>query len=165
MQSSNSQVNNPYTQLPLPSKRKWKLGATFFSLLSIAGGLAVNNHLNPPTSAQTIPLNGGTTSTGTGTSGTGTSGTGSAKPDKTVSSDPIQYQFGTVQLSVTRKAGKISAIDVGSSTASAGRDQAFPYLVQYAIKAQGVSFGDLSGATYTSEAFKQALTSAISKLG
>ena len=160
MQSSNSQVNNPYTQLPLPSKRKWKLGATFFSLLSIAGGLAVNNHLNPPTSAQTIPLNGGTTSTGTVTSGTG-----SAKADKTVSSDPIQYQFGTVQLSVTRKAGKISAIDVGSSTASAGRDQAFPYLVQYAIKAQGVSFGDLSGATYTSEAFKQALTSAISKLG
>jgi uncharacterized protein with FMN-binding domain len=162
LQSSNSQGNNPYTQLPLPSKRKWKLGATFFSLLSIAGGLAVNNHLNPPSSAQTIPLGGGTTGTGTGT---GTTGTGSGKADKTVSSDPIQYQFGTVQLSVTRKSGKISAIDIGSSTASAGRDQAFPYLVQYAIKAQGVSFGDLSGATYTSEAFKQALTSAISKLG
>jgi uncharacterized protein with FMN-binding domain len=160
LQSSNSQGHNPYTQLPLPSKRKWKLGATFFSLLSIAGGLAVNNHLNPPSSTATVALNGGTTSTGTGTSGTG-----SAKADKTVSSDPIQYQFGTVQLSVTRKSGKISAIDIGSSTASAGRDQAFPYLVQYAIKAQGVSFGDLSGATYTSEAFKQALTSAISKLG
>ena len=160
MQSSNSQANNPYTQSPLPSKRKWKLGATFFGLLSVVGGLAVNNHLNPPTSAQTIPLGGG--STGTGTTGTGT---GSSKADKTVSSDPVQYQFGTIQLSVTRKGGKISAIDIGSSTASAGRDQAFPYLVQYAIKAQGVSFGDLSGATYTSEAFKQALSSAITKLG
>jgi uncharacterized protein with FMN-binding domain len=155
LQSSNLEASSPYTQSPLPSKRKWKLGATFFSLLSIAGGLAVNNHLNPPSSTATVALNGGTGSTGSTTT----------KPDKTVTSDAIQYQYGTVQLSVIRKAGKISAIDVGNSGATAGRDQAFPYLVQYAIKAQGVSFGDLSGATYTSEAFKQALTSAISKLG
>jgi hypothetical protein len=136
----------------LPSKRKWKVGATFFSLLSIAGGLAVNNYLNPPTAATPISTIG---------SGKG----GATKPDKTVSSDPIPYQFGTIQLSVTRKGGKISAVDVGQSTASNGRDQAFPYLVQYAIKAQGTNFANISGATYTTDAFKQALTGAIKKLG
>lgn len=85
--------------------------------------------------------------------------------DKTVTSDPIQYQFGTIELTVTRKAGQISAIDIGQSTATNGREQAFPYLVDYAIKAQGANFANLGGATYTTDAFKQALTNAISKLG
>ena len=150
MQSSN-QPGSPYTEAVLPSKRKWKAGAAFFSLLSIAGGLAVNNYLNPPT-ATTIakPISSGTTS---------------SKPDKTVTSTDIPYQFGDVQLTVTRKAGKISAIDIGQSSANNGREAAFPILVQEAIKAQGSNFGNLSGATYTTAAFKAALDSAVSKLG
>ena len=147
MQSSNG--NSPYTDAVLPSKRKWKAGAAFFSLLSIAGGLAVNNYLNPPSSSSTVAIGAGS----------------STPPDKTVTSDDIPYEFGDVQITVTRKAGKISAIEVGSSTATAGREQAFPYLVQYAIQAQGTNFANLSGATYTTDAFKSALTSAISKLG
>jgi uncharacterized protein with FMN-binding domain len=136
----------------LPSKRKWKAGAAFFSLLSIVGGLAVNNYLNPPTAAtSTTTISGGKV--------------GATKPDKTVTSAAIPYQFGTIQLSVTRKSGKISAIDVGQSSASNGRDQAFPYLVQYAVKAQGTNFANIGGATYTTDAFKQALSSAIKKLG
>ena len=149
LQSSNG---SPYTDAVLPSKRKWKAGAAFFSLLSIAGGLAVNNYLNPPTTTSSIS---------TKTIGTGSS----TPPDKTVTSDDIPYQYGDVQITVTRKAGKISAIDVGTSTASAGREQAYPYLVADAIKAQGTNFANLSGATYTTDAFKAALTSAIAKLG
>lgn len=125
------------------------MGAALFSLFSIAGGFAVNAYLNPPTTTSTIGSGGGT----------------KLPADKTVTSDAIAYQYGTVQLAVTRKAGKISAIDVGQSGATAGRDQAFPYLVDYAIKAQGTNFANLGGATYTTDAFKQALTSAISKLG
>jgi len=151
LQSSNG---SPYTEATLPSKRKWKFGATVFSLLSIAGGLAVNNYLNAPSSTTTaMPI-----STGTSTAAT-------TKPDKTVTSDPVPYQYGTVELTVTRKAGKISAIDIGTSTASAGREQAYPYLVQYALKAQGTNFANLSGATFTTDTFKQALDNAIAKLG
>jgi uncharacterized protein with FMN-binding domain len=150
--SSNQPNGSPYTEAALPSKRKWKLGATVFSLLSIAGGLLVNNHLNPPTTA-TIAT---PTSTKTGAA---------TKPDTTVTSDPIPYQFGTIEISVTRKAGKLSAIDIGTSTATNGRQQAFPFLVQYAIKAQGTNFANLGGATYTTDAFKAALDSAITKLG
>ena len=150
MQSSN-QPGSPYTEAVLPNKRKWKAGAAFFSLLSIAGGLAVNNYLNPPTATTIAKLI--------------SSGTTSSKPDKTVTSTDIPYQFGDVQLTVTRKAGKISAIDIGQSSANNGREAAFPILVQEAIKAQGSNFGNLSGATYTTAAFKAALDSAVSKLG
>ena len=148
MQSSNG--DSPYTTAILPSKRPWKVGAAVFSLFSIAGGFGVNAYLNPPTAATTAT----TVSSGSTT-----------PPDKTVTSDPVPYQFGTIELTVTRKAGKISAIDIGQSTATNGREQAFPYLVQYAVAAQGTNFSNLGGATYTTDAFKQALTSAISKLG
>jgi uncharacterized protein with FMN-binding domain len=145
LQSSNDQAS-PYTEVALPTKRNWKLGAAVFSLMSIAGGLAMNNYLNPPSDTVTI---GGET----------------ASAEKTVTSDQIPYEFGYVELSVTRKDGKISAIDVGTSTATDGREQAFPYLVDYAIQAQGTNFANLSGATYTTDAFKAALSNAISKLG
>jgi uncharacterized protein with FMN-binding domain len=73
------------------------------------------------------------------------------------------YQFGTVQLSVTKANGKITAIGLVQATATHGREQAFSYLVNYAIQAQGTSFSNISGATYTTDAFKQALSSALGK--
>jgi uncharacterized protein with FMN-binding domain len=82
----------------------------------------------------------------------------------TVSGDPVQYRFGVIQLEVVRTNEKISAVNLVQATATAGREQAFSYLQQYAIDSQGSNFGNLSGATYTTDAFKQALDSAISKL-
>ena len=115
-------------------------------IASVAGGIGVNAILNPPTSSNTV--SGPTT-----------------EPDKTVTSDRIPYEFGYVELTVTKSAGKISAIDVGTSTATDGRQQAYPLLVDEAIRAQGTQFGNLGGATYTVDAFKQALDNAIAKLG
>jgi len=68
-----------------------------------------------------------------------------------------------VQLIVTKTNGAISAIDYGNSSATNGRQGAFPYLVQYAIQANGTNFGNLSGATFTTQAFQQALNNALSK--
>jgi uncharacterized protein with FMN-binding domain len=78
--------------------------------------------------------------------------------------DAVEYQFGTVQLSVTTENSKITAVDLVQAGATAGREQAFSYLVTDAISANGTNFANLSGATYTTDAFKQALQSAISKL-
>lgn len=78
--------------------------------------------------------------------------------------DAIGYRFGTVQLKVTETNGKIAAIDLVQSSATAGREQAFSYLVSDAISANGISFSNISGATFTTDAFKQALSSALSKL-
>ena len=81
----------------------------------------------------------------------------------TKTSSAFQYRYGTIQISVTKSNGKITAIDVGSSGATGGRQAAFPYLVQYAIAANGSNFGNLSGATFTSETFKQALAEVLTK--
>jgi uncharacterized protein with FMN-binding domain len=87
------------------------------------------------------------------------SGTGSA------TSNSYESGFGPVQLKVTEEAGKITAIDLVQAQATGGREQAFSYLVQEALSANGASFSNISGATYTTEAFKSALNDAISKIG
>jgi hypothetical protein len=117
-----------------------------FGIASVAGGFAVNTILNPAATSSTV--------------------SGSAvEPDLTVTSDQIPYEFGYVELTVTKSGGKLAAIDIGGSTATDGRQQAYPILVDEALKAQGTSFGNLGGATYTTDAFKKALDNAIAKLG
>lgn len=116
------------------------------AVVAVAGGLVLTNHYS-------------------GGSAPSISATTTAAVSGTATSDAIPYQFGQVQLSVTEVKGKITAIDPGTSSATAGREAAFSYLVQDAITAQGTNFGNVSGATYTTDAFKQALSSALSKLG
>ena len=148
------QSSNPYTAKPVKAQSRW-IGSTLAIIaVSIGGAWAIDNHLNPPAAAITQqPLPSGTATATTGT-----------KADMTVTGAAVQYQFGVIQLEVVRQAGKISAVNVVQGTASAGRDAAFSYLQQYAVSAQGSNFANVSGATYTTDAFKQALDSAISKL-
>ena len=75
----------------------------------------------------------------------------------------IQYRFGTIQVAVTKAGGKITAVTLLQQGATGGRQAAFTYLVELAIQANGTSFGNLSGATYTVDAFKQSLESALAK--
>lgn len=75
----------------------------------------------------------------------------------------ISYRFGVIQVSITEDNGKITAVNLVQGTATHGRESAFPYLQQYALSAQGSSFANMSGATYTTDAFKQAVDSALSK--
>jgi len=110
---------------------------------------------------------GGTSSGGTtdpGTSGGSTSGgstSGSASVTKT--GDAVAYRFGTIQVQVTEVSGKITDITLLQAGATGGRSAAFSYLVDYAIQAQGSNFGNISGATYTTDAFVQSLDSALAQ--
>ena len=152
------------------SKRKnWWPSTIALAIISIVGALGINQKLAAD-SANAFgggALAGGTTggtSTGTGTGTTPSTPAPATNTTKTATGDPIYYQFGTIQVKVKQVNGKLTTITYLQDQASAGRAQAFPYLVQYAIKANGTNFGNLSGATYTTEAFKQALDSATSKL-
>ncbi len=110
---------------------------------------------------------GGTTDPGTSggsTSGGSTSGgstSGSASVTKT--GDAIRYRFGTIQVQVTEVSGKITDITLLQAGATGGRSAAFSYLIDYAIQAQGSNFCNISGATYTTDAFVQSLDSALAQ--
>jgi uncharacterized protein with FMN-binding domain len=75
----------------------------------------------------------------------------------------VQYRYGTIQVSVTKVGGKITAVNLLQEGATGGRQAAFSYLVDMAIQANGSNFGNLSGATYTVDAFKQSLEAALAK--
>ena len=98
--------------------------------------------------------------------GSAVSATASASNSKSGSatSDTISYQYGNIQLRVTENAGQISSIELVQADATAGREQAFSYLIKDAISANGSTFANLSGATFTTDAFKQALDNALSKI-
>lgn len=82
---------------------------------------------------------------------------------KTVDGAVIQSGYGTVQVQVTKSAGKITDITMLQANATNGRAAAFSYLIQYAIDANSSNFANLSGATYTTEAFKKSLDAALAK--
>lgn len=127
------------------SKTKWKLSTAVLGLLSIGGGVAANFlWLNPNSSFG-----------------------GSAKDatsSQTVTGDPIQYRYGVVQLEVTANNGKIEKIKEIHADTTAGWESAIPELNKAAMEAQSADFGNLSGATFIAEAYKEALASALSKL-
>jgi hypothetical protein len=139
--SSKELLANPYTK-----KRPWVTSTIVMVIASIAGAFGINAiWLNPSSD-----LSG---------SASGTSGT------KTVTGDAIEYRYGVVQLEVTATNGKIEKINEVQATASPGYTDAFTYLNEMAVKAQSANFGNLSGATFSSEAYAQALSNALSKLG
>ena len=123
--------------------------------VALTGGVLLTNH-------ETQSAGGLGTVFGLASNNT-TSASGST--DGKATGDAVPYQYGTVQLEVERTGGKLTKINLIQAGANNGREQAFPYLVQYALDAQGSNFANLSGATFTTDAFKQALDSAITKLG
>lgn len=82
----------------------------------------------------------------------------------TKTGDAVNYRFGTIQLSVTEDAsGSITSISLVQAGATGGRQSAFSSLKAAALSAQGSNFGNISQATYTTMAFKDALDSALAK--
>jgi uncharacterized protein with FMN-binding domain len=75
----------------------------------------------------------------------------------------VQYWFGVMQISVTKTGSKITAVTPIQASYTRLRGWSIQNLVDAAISAQGSNFGNMTGATYTTEAFKSALDSALAK--
>lgn len=136
---------NQLTPAAKPTNKKWVGGVAALSALSIAGGFGVNAILNPATNTAGI--------------------SGDVTAPQTVTGDLIDYRYGAVQLEITATAGKIDTINEVQAGASQGYEAAFPLLNEAAIAASSTDFANVSGATYSSDAYKEALVSALSKLG
>ena len=81
----------------------------------------------------------------------------------TVKSDVITYKYGAVQISLTQTDGVITDIRMLQGDATNGRAEAYVTLISATIQQQGTNYGNISGATFTVDAFKKAVTSAMSK--
>jgi hypothetical protein len=105
---------------------------------------------------------GGGSSSGSGSS----SGTGRSTGTKTVTGDTVQTRWGPVQVRVTLVSGKITDVTAVSYPTDNPRDQeinsyALPELRREALAAQSANIDSVSGATYTSDGYKQSLQSAL----
>lgn len=137
-----------------------------------AGTAAPTNSASPtPTAEATTPA--ATTPAGPTTAPT-TKPTASATPTPTQTKTPSattvtktgaaeSYRYGVIQVSVTKSGGAITSINLVQAGATGGRQAAFDPLVNAALQAQGTNFGNLGGATFTTETFKTALESALAK--
>ena len=78
--------------------------------------------------------------------------------------DPVSYKYGVIQLEVVKSGSTITAVNLIQS-GTKGPDWAVVpgMLADAAVSANGSSFGNVSGATFTTQAFKTALESALAK--
>jgi uncharacterized protein with FMN-binding domain len=110
------------------------------------------------------------TSTGT-QAGTAAGGTSAATGTATVKTgSSVQTPYGPVQVAVTFTGGKITAVQALKTPGGRGYSvqvnaYAAPILAQEAVAANSANIQSVSGATYTSEAYKQSLQSAIDQKG
>ena len=120
----------------------------------------------------------GTTSTGPVSTGTGSSASPKATGGTTSGSDAatsatgtgVDVGYGIVQVKVTLTGGKITAIDAVQLPQNDGHSarisqQAWPMLVDQALKAQSSQVSGISGASYTSYGFSESLKAALVSLG
>ncbi|MFF4727732.1 FMN-binding protein [Streptomyces mirabilis] len=105
-----------------------------------------------------------------GSSSGGSSGSTKSTGTKTVTGDTVQTRWGPVQVRVTLKNGKITDVTAVSYPTDNPRDQeinsyAIPQLRREALAAQSAQIDSVSGASYTSDGYKQSLQSALDSAG
>lgn len=138
-----------------------------------AGGEAAASGAVAPSIAGTSLTPGGSAAAGSSSSSSssGSSGSsGSAASGTTYTGDSVSTRWGPVQVAVTVADGKITDVAVPVYPSGNPRDQeinsyALPQLVQETITAQSADIDMVSGATFTSDGYRQSLQSALDQAG
>jgi uncharacterized protein with FMN-binding domain len=139
------------------------------TLAGTAGVLAFHPHAATQTATASTAS---TTRTATATATpSGSSGSGSPSgASGTATGDAVDTQYGSAQVRVTVKNGKITNIEALQLQGNDPRSlqissSAEPILKQEALTKQSADIDAVSGATYTSGSYDQSLQSALDKLG
>lgn len=129
------------------------------------------NGTDPTASASTTPNASEASSSSTATpsassSSTSTSSGSSSSASGTYTGDAVQTRWGTVQVQITVKDGKITAAEAVQYPNENPKDQqinayAVPQLNAEVVSAQSASIDAVSGATVTSDGYITSLQSAI----
>ena len=155
----------------------WSLGQAAETGLSLGAGTTNTDTSAAPTAAPTPEATASATASATPKPTKSATATPTPTPTKTATSSAasvtktsaaVSYvahnRQGVMQISVTKSGSKITAVTIVSGGTEGGEWAVVPdMLAQAAIDAQGSNFGNISRATHTTDAFKQALESALAK--
>ncbi len=83
------------------------------------------------------------------------------KPSGTFTGQPVDTNYGPVQVQIVVSAGKITQANGQDQGGSSIGVDAIPQLNQEAVQAQSANIQAVSGATYTSQGYIQSLQQAI----
>ncbi|MFE9097673.1 FMN-binding protein [Streptomyces sp. NPDC007264] len=96
--------------------------------------------------------------------------TSAAPTTRSVTGSTVQTKYGPVQVRITLTGGRITGATAVQSPSSPARSQeissmAVPKLNQETLAAQSANIDSVSGASYTSQGYKQSLQSALDRAG
>ncbi|MET7488035.1 FMN-binding protein [Streptomyces sp. NPDC005538] len=159
-----------------PLKQNRPLRRIVLASAVTASGLVMLLALKPHTAPEiavapvTAPSSSSSSSAGTGSSGSSSGSSGSSTGTKTVTGDTVQTRWGPVQVKITVTNGKVTDVTAVQYPSDNPRDQeinsyALPQLKSEALAAQSASIDTVSGATYTSDGYRQSLQSALDSAG
>jgi uncharacterized protein with FMN-binding domain len=94
----------------------------------------------------------------------------SSNRSRSATGQDISYRYGDIELKVVEQGTRITNIEVVSEGATDPHSQqinsqAVPILQSQALAAQSANIDGVAGATFTSQAYADALQSALSGLG
>jgi len=138
--------------------------AIAFIMYSIHGRQQTSPVVTPTSSSQTTPSNSSSAVTNSGGTPVGTTTTTYKNGQYTGSVEDAFY--GSVQVQATISGGKLTDVEFlqypnDRENSIAINQQAMPALKQEAIQAQSAQVDTISGATDTSQAFMQSLSTAL----
>jgi uncharacterized protein with FMN-binding domain len=124
-------------------------------------------------SAGPVKLQRVATATGSGAAATTTTapasvGTTTGPSRHTYTGEEVSYIYGSIEVAITLKGGRIVNVSVPENAAIDPRSQtinseAVPILESEALAAQDMNFDIVSGASFTSDAFAQSFQSALNE--
>lgn len=136
-----------------------------------AGSAVISSTSQPPTTTTNSGAGGtgGTTATDTGTTPPSTA-TGGTATDGTYTGSDVSTRFGNVQVKVTVSNGAITDVTALHLTDDDRRSaqissRAAPILASEVVASQSARVSNVSGATYTSDAYLQSVQSALDQAG
>ena len=139
----------------------WQAGTTVLGATTVA---------MPSSSAGGATTGGATTSGGSTTSSQATAPASAAAQTATYTGTAVNTRFGSVQVQVQVTGGTISDVTALKLTDHDGRsvqisNRAAPILREEVLAAQSASVSNVSGATYTTQAYLTSVQSALDQAG
>ncbi|MGW1006781.1 FMN-binding protein [Streptomyces sp. NPDC002520] len=152
--------NRPFRRIVLAS------AATVSGMVLL---LSLKPHTSPALAADTAPPAPSSSADASGAS-PGKSGGTSNSGTRTVTGDTVQTRWGPVRVRVTIENGRLTDVTALAHPTQNPRDEeisgyALPQLRREALAAQSARIDTVSGATYTSDGYRQSLQSALDASG